>query len=67
MDVLGFVISVFSGVVGNSVYNFITEEDIELKLTRIYHLVENLFCEKYGNKYGDYSNSFLLGKRIFII
>lgn len=58
-EVVGFLLSVFSGVAGNSIYNRLTKGIIESEITLAYNDAEELFSKEYGEKYGDYSSSFL--------
>lgn len=58
-EIIGFILSALSGVVGNGMYSILTKDQLESKLTLIYHDAEDIFYKKYGNKYGDNSVSFL--------
>ncbi|URZ15460.1 tetratricopeptide repeat protein [Clostridium felsineum] len=59
MGIIEVLISVFTGVFGNSIYDYITKENLEDKIKDAYNNASKSFYKIYGNKYGDSLNSFL--------
>lgn len=54
-----YLLSVFTGVIGNGVYSYITKENLEYKVNNAYENAHKKFYEVYGKEYGDKFNSFL--------
>lgn len=48
------LVSIFTGVVGNGVYSYITKEDLQYKIGNAYERAHEKFYEIYGNKYGEW-------------
>lgn len=53
------LVSIFTGVVGNGIYSYITKEDLEYKISNAYERAHEKFYKVYGYEYGDEFNSFL--------